>query len=62
MYLKIKEKILRRKYNIMMLEENNQSLSAISDADRAKLYDVIVKEYSNICGIVIVKQRLLKIC
>lgn len=57
MYLKIKEKILRRKYNIMMLEENNQSLSAISDADRAKLYDVIVKEYSNICGIVIVKDE-----
>ncbi|MDP4152224.1 MAG: serine hydrolase [Bacillota bacterium] len=27
----------------------------ISDSDKSKLYDVIVKEYDNICGIVIVK-------
>ena len=38
-----------------MFRENNQSMFKISKADKAKLYDVIVKEYGNMCGIVIVK-------
>ncbi len=39
----------------MLFEGNQQNMFEIGNRDRAKLYDVIVKEYSNIYGIVIVK-------
>jgi len=40
-----------------MFVEHNQSMFKINEVDKAKLYDVIVREYSNIYGMVIVKEN-----
>ncbi len=56
MYFNQKGENLRGINNIIMFEGNDRNRFKIGDKDRAKLYDVIIKEYSNICGIVIVKE------